>query len=54
VVAVGDHDVFFASQKLAMACRAELGVDLVVVRGAGHLLVDEEPGRVAELVTGSG
>jgi pimeloyl-ACP methyl ester carboxylesterase len=53
VVAVGDHDVFFASQKLAMACRAELGVDLVVVRGAGHLLVDEEPGRVAELVIGS-
>jgi pimeloyl-ACP methyl ester carboxylesterase len=49
-VAVGAHDVFFPAAKLRESCRVELAVDPVVVPGAGHLLVDEEPELVADLV----
>ncbi|MEO7941985.1 MAG: alpha/beta hydrolase [Marmoricola sp.] len=51
-VAVGDHDAFFPSDRLSESSRALLGVDPVVVRRAGHLLVDEEPELVADLITG--
>jgi pimeloyl-ACP methyl ester carboxylesterase len=50
-VAVGQDDVFFPVTELREACRTTLGHDLQVVPGAGHLLVDEEPVLVADLVT---
>jgi pimeloyl-ACP methyl ester carboxylesterase len=49
-VVVGEHDVFFPVDPLAAASRARLGTDPVVVPSAGHLLVDEEPDRIADLV----
>lgn len=51
-VAVGAHDVFFPVSKLGEPCRILLGLEPSVVSGAGHLLVDEEPVLVAELITG--
>jgi hypothetical protein len=51
-VAVGDHDVFFPVDRLTGPCETKLGVDPFVVRGAGHLLVDEEPELVAGMVSG--
>lgn len=50
-VAVGEHDVFFPVVRLREPCRSRLGQDPVVVAGAGHLLVDEEPRLVSEIVT---
>ena len=49
-VVVGEHDAFFPAARLREASRSRLGKDPVVLRGAGHLLVDEEPERVTELV----
>ena len=51
-VAVGENDVFFPAEKLRRACAATLALEPVVVPRAGHLLVDEEPELVAELVRG--
>jgi pimeloyl-ACP methyl ester carboxylesterase len=57
-VVVGEQDVFFPVDRLRAASRSRLGTEPAVVAGAGHLLVDEEPGRVVdlvhELVTGPG
>lgn len=50
-VAVGEHDVFFPVSKLREPCRIQLGREPIVVLGAGHLLVDEEPVLVSDLVT---
>lgn len=50
-VAVGEHDAFFPMSKLREPCRTMLGQDPLVVSGAGHLLVDEEPVLVSDLVT---
>ena len=50
-VAVGEHDVFFPVTKLREPCRTKLGVEPVVIPGAGHLLGDEEPVLVADLIT---
>jgi pimeloyl-ACP methyl ester carboxylesterase len=50
-VAVGEHDVFFPVSKLRAPCRTKLGQDPLVVAGAGHLLVDEEPDLVSDLIT---
>ncbi|MGA8047838.1 MAG: alpha/beta fold hydrolase [Dermatophilaceae bacterium] len=49
-VALGEHDVFFPVTRLRGACRSRLGRDPVVVPGAGHLVVDEEPSLVSEIV----
>ncbi|MCU0263233.1 MAG: alpha/beta hydrolase [Candidatus Nanopelagicales bacterium] len=49
-VAVGEHDVFFPSRRLAEPCRTTLGADLRVLPGAGHLLVDEQPTLAAGLI----
>jgi pimeloyl-ACP methyl ester carboxylesterase len=49
-VAVGDHDVFFPVDELKEPSRTYLGVEPVVAAGAGHLLVEEEPGLVTDLV----
>lgn len=51
-VAVGEHDVFFPISKLREPCRTMLGREPLVLAGAGHLLVDEEPDLVSELITG--
>ncbi len=50
-VAVGAHDVFFPVSKLRGPCGIKLGREPIVVPGAGHLLVDEEPVLVADLIT---
>ena len=50
-VAVGEHDVFFPDSKLREPCRTKLGLEPSVVAGAGHLLVDEEPVLVSNLIT---
>ena len=49
-VAVGEHDVFFPVSKLREPCRTMLGLEPLVVSGAGHLLVDEEPVLVSDLI----
>ena len=51
LVAVGEHDVFFPVGKVREPCLSRLGVEPTVISGAGHLLVDEEPVLVAELIT---
>lgn len=50
-VAVGGHDVFFPASRLREPCRIRLGREPLVVSGAGHLLVDEEPVLVSNLIT---
>jgi pimeloyl-ACP methyl ester carboxylesterase len=49
-VVAGEHDVFFPVDRLRTGSLARLGVAPVIVAGAGHLLVDEEPGRIVDLV----
>ncbi|PXY36104.1 alpha/beta fold hydrolase [Prauserella flavalba] len=49
-VVVGGSDVFLPGRTLAPAVRGTLGVDLDIVPSAGHLVVDEHPERLAELV----
>jgi pimeloyl-ACP methyl ester carboxylesterase len=49
-VAVGEHDVFFPIDRLRGPSLARLGVEPTVVPRAGHLVVDEEPAVVADLV----
>jgi pimeloyl-ACP methyl ester carboxylesterase len=51
-VAVGAHDVFFPFPRLQEACRVELDQEPLLVPGAGHLLVDEEPQLAADLMAG--
>ncbi|MCY4724641.1 alpha/beta hydrolase [Nocardioides sp. STR2] len=50
LVAVGEHDVFFPVSRLRAPCRSMLGREPLVIPGAGHLVVDEEPVLVTELV----
>jgi pimeloyl-ACP methyl ester carboxylesterase len=50
-VAVGEHDVFFPVSNLSEPCRTMLGREPLVVAGAGHLLLDEEPLIVSDLIT---
>ncbi|TKG72942.1 alpha/beta fold hydrolase [Prauserella endophytica] len=52
-VVVGESDVFLPSRKLAPAVRRTLGVELQVLPSAGHLVVEENPEHLAELVTGA-
>ena len=49
-VAVGERDVFFPVGKLRESCQDKLGQAPLVVSGAGHLLVDEEPTLVSNLI----
>jgi pimeloyl-ACP methyl ester carboxylesterase len=49
-VAVGDRDRFFPPERLSEACRAVVGRDPIVVPGAGHLLVDEQPDVAVDLM----
>ena len=50
-VMIGEHDCFFPVGRLAVEARAQLGREPHVVAGAGHLLVEERPEAVADLVT---
>ncbi|MFD9409850.1 alpha/beta fold hydrolase [Streptomyces sp. NPDC059989] len=49
-VTTGAHDVFLPPRRLAPAVRTLLDADLHVVPDAGHLVVEEHPGRLAALV----
>lgn len=51
-VVVGDNDAFFPLRKLREACLAAIDVEPVVVKDAGHLLLEEEPDHVAALLAG--
>jgi pimeloyl-ACP methyl ester carboxylesterase len=50
-VMVGEHDCFFPPERLAVATRSQLGQEPQVVTGAGHLLVEERPEAVVELIS---
>lgn len=50
MVAAGSDDVFLPPARLGPAAEQWLGTDLRVVDGAGHLLPEESPERVAALV----
>ena len=50
VVAVGEHDRFLPPRRLAPAVRRTMGLDLRVVRGAGHLTTPDRLGEVVALV----
>jgi len=53
LVVTGRHDVFLPPGRLATAVSVTLGVDLDVVDGAGHLVVEEQPDYLAALVDGA-
>lgn len=50
LVAAGHHDVFLPPTRLGPAVRRHLGIDLRPLDGAGHLILDEQPGTVVDLV----
>jgi pimeloyl-ACP methyl ester carboxylesterase len=50
LVATGDNDALLPPERLAPATRRVLGVDLTVIPHAGHLVVDEYPDRIVDLV----
>jgi pimeloyl-ACP methyl ester carboxylesterase len=49
-IVVGEHDCFFPPGRLAEAVRSRLGREPRVVAGAGHLLVEERPDAVVDVV----
>jgi pimeloyl-ACP methyl ester carboxylesterase len=49
-IIVGDSDVFFPVDRLRKASLGKLGTNPTVVEHAGHLLGDEEPVRISNLV----
>ena len=51
LVVVGERDVFFPITELREPCRSKLGREPLVIPGAGHLLLDERPVLVTELIT---
>ncbi|WUO93931.1 alpha/beta hydrolase [Streptomyces sp. NBC_00273] len=51
-VFTGEHDVFLPPKRLGPAVTRTLGVELRVLPGAGHLVVEEAPDRLAALVDG--
>ncbi len=51
-VVVGQHDVFLPADALAPTVRQTLGVTLGVIASAGHLVIDEYPDEIADLVIG--
>ncbi|MFE9803919.1 alpha/beta fold hydrolase [Streptomyces goshikiensis] len=50
LVTTGAHDTFLPPRRLAPAVRTMLGTDLHVIPDAGHLVIEEHPGRLADLV----
>lgn len=49
LVTTGAHDIFLPPRRLAPAVRTRLGTGLQVIPDAGHLVVEEHPGRLAAL-----
>lgn len=52
-VLVGEHDCFFPPGRIAPSARRRLGVETEVLKGLGHLAVEEAPGLVAERLLGA-
>ena len=50
VVATGEHDVFLPPERLRRPAARGLGASVRVIPDAGHLVTDEHPDRLAELV----
>jgi len=50
VVATGSDDAFYSPARLHGPSRRFLDADVVVMEGAGHLAMNEQPERVAELL----
>lgn len=50
LVATGRHDGFLSPWSLGPAVQRQLGIYPQIVDGAGHLLLEEAPGRIAGLV----
>ncbi|OOC56441.1 MULTISPECIES: alpha/beta fold hydrolase [Nocardiopsis] len=50
VVATGSHDTFYSPARLHGPARRFLDADVAVMEGAGHLALNEQPERVAELL----
>lgn len=51
LVVTGEQDVFLPPRKLGPAVRTKLGAELGVIAGAGHLVIEENPEYLAELVS---
>lgn len=51
---VGEHDTFLPPQRLRPALRSTLDIGLSVVPDAGHLVVDELPDQMADLISDAG
>lgn len=50
LVAIGRHDVFLPPNRIGPAIRHHLGIGVRLLDGSGHLILDEQPGTVVELV----
>ncbi|MDK1474587.1 alpha/beta hydrolase [Streptomyces sp. 549] len=50
VVATGEHDVFLPPSRLASPTSRGLGVAVRTIPGAGHLVVEERPEAIVDLV----
>lgn len=50
-VLCGEQDCFLPVRPLARAVRAGLGTDLQVVEGAGHLVPEDQPWKVADRIS---
>jgi pimeloyl-ACP methyl ester carboxylesterase len=50
VVATGEHDTFLPPARLRGPALERLGAELRVIADAGHLVTDERPEAIAELV----
>ncbi|MEU0369683.1 alpha/beta hydrolase [Streptomyces sp. NPDC006283] len=52
-VIAGKHDTFLPEPALRRAAGLRLGTDLLVIGDAGHLVLDEAVGRIAQVVSGA-
>ncbi|MBC7303642.1 MAG: alpha/beta hydrolase [Nocardia sp.] len=50
VVVTGRHDVFLPPHRIGPAVRRRLGIESRLLDGAGHLVLDEQPGAVVDAV----
>jgi len=52
VVATGEHDRFLGPRRLTKAVRRDLDAPLRALPGVGHLVGDERPGEIVNLIEG--
>jgi pimeloyl-ACP methyl ester carboxylesterase len=50
VVVTGEYDVFLPAARLAAAVRDVFGQDVIEIRGAGHLVTEQEPEKLRGLL----